>query len=316
MLVTKGGHKMSEYILRTKNLTKKYKHNYALENVNLNIKQGEIYGFIGQNGAGKSTLLRLITGLAFPTEGTIEWFGNDDPKGLTNAQKRMGALIESPALFPNMSAFENLEIQRIQRGIPGRESIDNILQLVGLMDTKNKKVKNFSMGMKQRLGIGIALLSDPEFLLLDEPINGLDPTGIVELRELIKNINHEKGITVLISSHILSELHLLATSFGIIHKGKLMEELTAKELDEKCRQYLQIKVDRPAIASTVLEQELATSDFEIMQDGTIKLYDYLDDIRTVSLALTQKGLIMEHLSQNGDSLESYFSKVIEEGEHE
>lgn len=316
MLVTKGGHKMSEYILRTKNLTKKYKHNYALENVNLNIKQGEIYGFIGQNGAGKSTLLRLITGLAFPTEGTIEWFGNDDPKGLTNAQKRMGALIESPALFPNMSAFENLEIQRIQRGIPGRESIDNILQLVGLMDTKNKKVKNFSMGMKQRLGIGIALLSDPEFLILDEPINGLDPTGIVELRELIKNINHEKGITVLISSHILSELHLLATSFGIIHKGKLMEELTAKELDEKCRQYLQIKVDRPAIASTVLEQELATSDFEIMQDGTIKLYDYLDDIRTVSLALTQKGLIMEHLSQNGDSLESYFSKVIEEGEHE
>lgn len=316
MLVTKGGHKMSEYILRTKNLTKKYKHNYALENVNLNIKQGEIYGFIGQNGAGKSTLLRLITGLAFPTEGTIEWFGNDDPKGLTNAQKRMGALIESPALFPNMSAFENLEIQRIQRGIPGRESIDNILQLVGLMDTKNKKVKNFSMGMKQRLGIGIALQSDPEFLILDEPINGLDPTGIVELRELIKNINHEKGITVLISSHILSELHLLATSFGIIHKGKLMEELTAKELDEKCRQYLQIKVDRPAIASTVLEQELATSDFEIMQDGTIKLYDYLDDIRTVSLALTQKGLIMEHLSQNGDSLESYFSKVIEEGEHE
>lgn len=316
MLVTKGGHKMSEYILRTKNLTKKYKHNYALENVNLNIKQGEIYGFIGQNGAGKSTLLRLITGLAFPTEGTIEWFGNDDPKGLTNAQKRMGALIESPALFPNMSAFENLEIQRIQRGIPGRESIDNILQLIGLMDTKNKKVKNFSMGMKQRLGIGIALLSDPEFLILDEPINGLDPTGIVELRELIKNINHEKGITVLISSHILSELHLLATSFGIIHKGKLMEELTAKELDEKCRQYLQIKVDRPAIASTVLEQELATSDFEIMQDGTIKLYDYLDDIRTVSLALTQKGLIMEHLSQNGDSLESYFSKVIEEGEHE
>lgn len=307
---------MSEYILRTKNLTKKYKHNYALENVNLNIKQGEIYGFIGQNGAGKSTLLRLITGLAFPTEGTIEWFGNDDPKGLTNAQKRMGALIESPALFPNMSAFENLEIQRIQRGIPGRESIDNILQLVGLMDTKNKKVKNFSMGMKQRLGIGIALQSDPEFLILDEPINGLDPTGIVELRELIKNINHEKGITVLISSHILSELHLLATSFGIIHKGKLMEELTAKELDEKCRQYLQIKVDRPAIASTVLEQELATSDFEIMQDGTIKLYDYLDDIRTVSLALTQKGLIMEHLSQNGDSLESYFSKVIEEGEHE
>lgn len=316
MLVTKGGHKMSEYILRTKNLTKKYKHNYALENVNINIKQGEIYGFIGQNGAGKSTLLRLITGLAFPTEGTIEWFGNDDPKGLTNAQKRMGALIESPALFPNMSAFENLEIQRIQRGIPGRESIDNILQLIGLMDTKNKKVKNFSMGMKQRLGIGIALLSDPEFLILDEPINGLDPTGIVELRELIKNINHEKGITVLISSHILSELHLLATSFGIIHKGKLMEELTAKELDEKCRQYLQIKVDRPAIASTVLEQELATSDFEIMQDGTIKLYDYLDDIRTVSLALTQKGLIMEHLSQNGDSLESYFSKVIEEGEHE
>lgn len=307
---------MSDYILKTNHVTKKYKNDFALENVNLNIKKGDIYGFIGQNGAGKSTLLRLVTGLAFPTNGTIELFGNSDPNALTHAQKRIGAIIENPALFTNMSAYENLEVHRLQKGIPGRDCIEKTLKLIGLTSTGSKRVKNFSMGMKQRLGIGMALLSDPEFLILDEPTNGLDPTGIVELRELIQKINREKGLTVLISSHILSELHLLATTFGIIHKGKLLEELTAKELDEKCRQHLRIKVDQPTMGATVLEQKLSTSNFEVMQDGTLKLYDYLNDVQTVSVALTNNGLVIEHLSQNGDSLEDYFSKVIEEGKND
>ncbi|MBS4191253.1 ABC transporter ATP-binding protein [Bacillus sp. FJAT-49705] len=307
---------MSEYILKTNKLSKKYKHEFALENINVTIKQGDIYGFIGQNGAGKSTMLRLIIGLTFPTSGSIELFGNDNRNELTGVQKRMGAIIENPALFLNMTARENLEVHRLQKGIPGKECVDKTLELVGLKDTGKKKAKNFSLGMKQRLGLAIALLSDPEFIILDEPTNGLDPMGIVELRELIKKLNREKGLTVLISSHILSELHQLATKFGIIHKGKLLEELTSKELDEKCRQHLRIKVDDPTRGAIVLEQILFTTDFEVMQDGVIKLYSHIDDVRKVSQTLTNNGLVIEHLSQNGDSLESYFSKLVGGVEHD
>ncbi|WP_147535197.1 ABC transporter ATP-binding protein [Bacillus marasmi] len=307
---------MSEYILRTENLSKKYKHDFAIENINITIKKSEIYGFIGQNGAGKSTFLRLVTGLIFPTSGTIELFGNKNPKEFHEEQKRLGGIIENPALFLNMTARENLEVHRLQKGIPGKDCIDKTLELVGLSDTGKKKTKNFSLGMKQRLGLGIALLSDPEFIILDEPTNGLDPMGIVELRELIKKLNREKGLTVLISSHILSELHQLATKFGIIHKGKLLEELTSKELDEKFRQHLRIKVDDPTLGATVLEKNLFTTDFEVMQDGTIKLYSQFEDMRKVSLALTNNGLVIEHLSQTGDSLESYFSKLVGGVEHD
>lgn len=301
---------MSEYILRTNHLSKKYSSTLALDDVHVSIKKGEIYGFIGQNGAGKSTMLRIVTGLAFPSNGSIELFGEDNPRKLTEAQKRMGAIIESPALFPNMTAQENLEIHRLQKGIPGKDCIKKTLKLVGLEDTGKKKAKNFSLGMKQRLGLAIALLSDPEFLILDEPTNGLDPMGIVELRELIKKLNREKGLTILISSHILSELHQLATHYGIIHRGKLLEEISAEELDEKCRQHLRIKVDQPTKGATVLQSTLSTSEFEVMPDGTMKLYDYLDDVRKVSMALTENGLVIEHLSQNGDSLEAYFSWIV------
>jgi ABC-2 type transport system ATP-binding protein len=301
---------LSEYILQTNKLSKKYRNDFALKNINITVKKGEIYGFIGQNGAGKSTLLRLVTGLSSPTSGSIELFGNNDRKEITDVQKRMGAIIEQPALFLNMSAYENLEVHRLQKGIPGKECIKKTLELVGLTDTGKKKAKNFSLGMKQRLGLAIALLSDPEFLILDEPTNGLDPMGIVELRELIKKLNREKGLTVLISSHILSELHQLATKFGIIHKGKLLEELSSKELDEKCRQHLRIKVDQPTKGATVLEKNLSTTDFEVMPDGAINLYSNFDDVRNVSRALTNNDLVIEHLSQNGDSLENYFSKLV------
>ena len=307
---------MSDFILKTNQLTKKYRNIAALDNINLSIKKGDIYGFIGQNGAGKSTLLRMITGLSFPSEGSFELFGNENSKMLTESQKRIGAIIESPALFPNMTAYENLEVHRLQKGIPGRDCIKNTLELVGLSNTGKKKAKNFSLGMKQRLGLAIALLSDPEFLILDEPTNGLDPMGIVELRELIKKLNKEKGLTILISSHILSELYQLANQYGIIHKGKLLEELSAKELDERCKQHLRIKVDQPTMGTTVLESKLSTTDFEVLQDGTIKLYDYLDNVREVSLALTDSGLVIEHLSQNGDSLESYFSNLVGGVHHE
>ena len=301
---------MTDYILKTNNLSKQYRNTLALHQVNLSIKKGDIYGFIGQNGAGKSTLLRIVMGLAFPSSGTIELFGKENNQVHSDAQKRMGAIIESPALFPNMTAFENLEVHRLQKGIPGKECIMKTLALVGLDSTGKKKVKNFSLGMKQRLGLAIALLSDPEFLILDEPTNGLDPMGIVELRVLLKKLNREKGLTILISSHILSELHQLATRYGIIHQGKLLEEISAKQLDEKCRRHIRIKVDEPAKAVTVLQSEIQTNDFEVLSDGTIKLYEYMDNVKKVSKALTDNGLVLEHLSQDGDSLESYFASLV------
>ncbi|HJG32925.1 MAG TPA: ATP-binding cassette domain-containing protein [Jeotgalicoccus aerolatus] len=301
---------MSEYILRTHELTKTYKNHKAVDKVNISIKKGDIYGFIGQNGAGKSTLLRLVTGLNFPSGGSIEIFGVNTETGLNDAQKRMGAVIENPALFLNMTARQNLEVHRLQKGVPGKSCIDDALSLVELKNTGNKKVKNFSLGMKQRLGLAVALLSDPEFLILDEPTNGLDPIGIVELRDLIKKLNHERGLTVLISSHILSELYQLATTYGIIHNGQLIEELSLSELDEKCQQHLKIKVDNANKGATVLEEMIQTANFEVMPDGYIHLYNHLNDVYTVSKTLTDSGLVIEHLSQNGDSLESYFSKVI------
>ncbi|CAD2081735.1 bacitracin ABC transporter ATP-binding protein [Jeotgalicoccus coquinae] len=307
---------MNEYILRTEEITKTYKNYAAVNKVNLTVKKGDIYGFIGQNGAGKSTMLRLVTGLGFPDSGTLEIFGENADKGLNAAQKRIGAIIENPALFLNMTAEQNLEVHRLQKGIPGKQCIADTLKLVELENTGNKKVKNFSLGMKQRLGLATALLGDPEFLILDEPTNGLDPIGIVELRGLIQKLNREKGLTVLISSHILSELYQLATTYGIIHEGRLIEELTLRELDNKCRQHLKIKVNDTEKGVTILEEQLNTTDFEVSPDGSISLYNHLNEVRKVSSALTSGGLIIEHLSQNGDSLESYFSKLVGGDSHE
>jgi ABC-2 type transport system ATP-binding protein len=301
---------VKESVLTTIDLTKKYKEQTALDRVNMVVEKGDIYGFIGQNGAGKSTLLRMVTALARPTSGTVSLFGESNEAGLIEARKRVGAIIESPALHPDMSAHDNLEVHRLLRGIPGKACLAKTLALVGLQDTGKKKVKNFSLGMKQRLGLAIALLGDPELLILDEPTNGLDPGGIVELRELVKRLNREMGLTILISSHILSELHQMATKYGIIHRGRLLEQLTHDDLNEKCRQHLRIRVDDPSKAATVLEMELGTPDYEVLQDGTIKLYSLDHDVRRVSMALTSSGLVIEYFAPGGDDLEGYFTKRV------
>lgn len=301
---------MNDYVLTTSQLSKKYQKNMALDKVSVKIKKGSIYGFIGQNGAGKSTLIRVITGLAYPNTGTFELFGKSNERDIIEARKRIGTIIEGPALYPQMTAKENLEAHRLLKGIPGKECIGKTLKLVGLQDTGKKKAKNFSLGMKQRLGLAIALLGDPEFLILDEPINGLDPMGVVEIRELLKKLNREYGITILISSHILSELHLLATHYGIIHKGELLEQLSAKELQEKCQQYLHIKVDDPSKAATFIESRLSAPDFEVMPDGTIKLFASVDAPRKVSKMLTDEGLIIEEFMPMGEDLETYFTNRI------
>jgi ABC-2 type transport system ATP-binding protein len=307
---------VKDYVLRTNGISKRYKKQLALDDVSISIKRGSIYGFIGQNGAGKSTLIKLITGLAYPTQGSLELFGSRSKNEFIEARKRIGSIIEGPALYPHMTARENLEAFRILKGIPGNDCVDKTLKLVGLEETGKKKAKNFSLGMKQRLGIAIALLSNPEFLILDEPINGLDPMGVVEVRDLLLKLNKEQGISIMISSHILSELHLLATHFGFIHKGRLIEETTAKELEIKCRHYLHIKTDNPNQAAAILEQELSTTDYHVMADGIIHLYKYMDQPGLVSTALASNGAVIEQLMPMGENLESYFTALIGGTNHE
>ncbi|HLS20621.1 MAG TPA: ABC transporter ATP-binding protein [Bacillota bacterium] len=303
---------MGRLILQTKNLTKRYKRTNVVDHVNMTIERGNIYGFIGLNGAGKSTFIRLIAGLTHPTEGGLQLFGKTDARELLEVRRRIGTLIEHPALFPNLTARENLEIIRLQRGIPGKDCIERTLKKVGLSDTGRKKVKTFSLGMRQRLGIAIALLNDPDFLLLDEPINGLDPMGVVEIRQLLKELNEQYGVTILISSHILSEVHQLATHYGIIHNGRLINELSAAQLDEKCREYLLIKVNEPEIATTILENELETMAYEVLTNGFIKLYTYIDEPALIVNTFVKQGIDVEQITPQKDTLESYFTRVVTE----
>ncbi len=301
---------MESIVMEAKGITKKYRQTLALDNVALKLEKGKIYGFIGQNGAGKTTLIRLITGLAFPTDGELSLWGKTGEKNLQEQRKRIGSLIEGPALYNNMTAYQNMEVQRIQRGIPDKSIIDKTLKTVGLSDTGRKKVRNFSLGMKQRLGIAIALLNTPEFLILDEPINGLDPAGIKEVRNLIKSLNKEYDMTILISSHILEELYNTATDFILIDKGRIIEELSETELNEKCKQHVEIKTMDPQKAIMVLEQKLNTENFKVMPDNTIQLYDHLDDLETIAKVMSEQNVLVTGLTVTGDTLEDYFLNKI------
>ena len=307
---------MNSIVLEAQGITKKYRETLALDHVDLKLEKGKIYGFIGKNGAGKTTFLRLITGLAFPTEGSLSLFGKSGEKSLQEQRKRIGSLIETPALYPYMTAWQNMEVQRLQRGIPDKSVIDKTLKMVGLDNTGKKKVRNFSLGMRQRLGIAIALINTPEFLVLDEPINGLDPAGMVEIRNLIKELNKEYGMTILISSHLLEELHNTATDFIFIDGGRILEELTYEELNEKCKQHIEIKVKDTEKAVLVMEERLHTDNFKMLPDGTIQLYDYLDDIESVAVAFSEAQVLVVGLAVTGDTLEEYFISKVGGGSHE
>lgn len=292
---------MPEYILRTYGLTKQYGKNAAVNNANIKIEKGDIYGFIGRNGAGKTTMIRMITGLVTPTKGEIEF-----NVGLN----RIGSIIEQPSLYPNYTAFENMKLRSILLGIPDIRVIASILETVKLADVGNKKVKNFSLGMRQRLGLALALLGNPDFLILDEPINGLDPEGIVEMRKLLKRLNEEQGITILISSHILGELSKLATRYGVINNGTLVEEFTAEELELKCRRYLEIKVSDGGAASFVLEDIFKTANYEALPENIIKIYDLLDMSGEICLELAKNSVKIYSIESKGDDLEEYFMKLM------
>ncbi|QAA33415.1 ABC transporter ATP-binding protein [Clostridium manihotivorum] len=301
---------MNEIILRLNHVTKSYKNIKVLNDISMTIKRGQIYGLIGLNGAGKTTLLKLITGISMKDGGELELFGKSEKTEIERERRKLGVIIEKPALYENKSIYENMHINRMQKGIPGEGAIDKILNTLDLTELKDKKVKTLSIGGKQRVAIAMALLGDPEFLILDEPINGLDPMKVIEIRELFKKLNREYGTTILISSHILGELYQLANYYGILYKGRLVEQLTIEELNEKCKRLVHIKVDNSAKASVVLNKALNTSNYDILPDNIINLYDYVDDTGRVNETLVKSGIIVEQIMPKSEDLESYFAKVI------
>lgn len=293
-------------VLKTIELTKVFSGKKAVDHVSMTVNRGDIYGFIGKNGAGKTTLIRMAVGLAAPSSGNIELFGSKD---LTKMRKKVGTVIEYPAVIPHMTARQNLLAQCKLQGVEDLTVIDRTLATVGLEGTDKKKAKNFSLGMKQRLAIAIALIGDPDFLFLDEPTNGLDPAGIKEIRELIQRLNHEHGITVLISSHILGELSKLATRYGIIDKGVMIDEFTAEELEARCKSSLMIQVDRIPEACSILENVVGTRNYTVNPDGTISLFDHLEEAGLVNTILAQHGIVVNAISMSNADLENYFIQV-------
>lgn len=301
---------MKNIILKTQDLTKKYKDFTAVDHVNITIKKGDIYGLIGRNGAGKTTLMKLVTTLTEKTSGEFSLFGEEE--SVIENKGRIGCLIENPAFFPNLTAYENLNYYSLQKGIVGKEQIEEALKLVDLLHAKNKKFKTFSLGMKQRLGIAFAILDHPDFIILDEPINGLDPIGISDLRDTFKKLNEEKDITILISSHILSELYAVATKFCIIEKGNVIKELTKEELDKECSKCIVIKTSEVKKATTVLEKELHTTNYKEISKNEIRLYDFLEQTEKVNKKLAQSDISLSALYETGITLEEYFKTVIKE----
>ena len=301
---------MENVILQTNNITKFYRHFKALDDISITLEAGRIYGFIGENGAGKTTLMRILTGLSLPTSGSYSLFGKTEHAEIQTVRRRIGSTIEEPTLYPEFSAYRNLELQRILIGNPDKSICDEVLKLLDLYDVRNKKVKEFSMGMKQRLGIALALMGKPELLILDEPINGLDPKNISALRVLLKKLNVERGITMLISSHILNELYLLATDYIIIHKGKVIESLSHEQLEAKCENYVKVCTDNLPQCVTVIEKELKISDYKVMDDHTLYVYAFTEEPQRISQVLTQNNIVVSELSVCGQSLEEYFLSVM------
>lgn len=296
-----------EYILQTQKLCKKYGKFKALNDLTINVPKGSIYGMVGRNGAGKTTLIRVITGLNNPTSGEFSLFSvkNNDGK-LLEARRKMGAVVETPSLHPEMSAKDNLIQQTKALGISD-EKLDDILKLVGLANTGKKKAKNFSLGMRQRLGIAFSLVGDPEFLVLDEPINGLDPQGIIEVREMIMRLNQEKGITILISSHILDELSRLATHYGFIEHGHVIKEMSAEELDKACRTSLHVNVNDTNILAEVLNGMGA--EYRLYSPNEADIFTPMQ-VTPLVLALNEKNCFVNTMSERHESLESYFMGLV------
>ena len=298
---------MSELLLQTRNLTKQYGRHRAVDDVNMHIKKGAIYGFIGRNGAGKTTCLKMISGLSTPSYGEIEMFGYKG-KDLQKVRSRVGCLIEAPGLYGNMSAYDNLNIKCKLTGIKKKGYIEELLKTVGLDTVGEKKTKHYSLGMKQRLGIALALVGEPDLLILDEPINGLDPQGIVEVRETIQKLAKERGMTICISSHILEELSKLATDYGIIHNGCLVQELTREELMRRCSERIELTLDNPKQAIPVLD-DMGFNSYQVIDKEHIHIFERLGESASLNMELAKAGIPVKGISITSEELENYFLRL-------
>ena len=295
---------MSELLLSTSALTKQFGRHKAVDQVSMHIKRGAIYGFIGRNGAGKTTTLRMIGGLASPTAGEIEMFGCRG-RELKQIRSRVGCLIEGPGLYGNMTARDNMKMKCLLLGVQKKGSIEELLEVVGMKDVGKKHVKRYSLGMKQRLGIAMALIGEPDLLVLDEPINGLDPQGIAEVRETILRLNKERNMTILISSHILEELSKIATDYGIIHQGTLLQEITDEELRERCSERLEITLSSPELAIPVLDR-LGIRRYQVMDKEHIYVFERLDESARLNMEFAKAGIPVKGLAVTNEELETYF----------
>ncbi len=298
---------MSELLLQTRALTKQYGRHRAVDQVSMHIKKGAIYGFIGRNGAGKTTTLRMISGLASPTAGEIELFGCRGCE-LSRIRSRVGCLIEGPGLYGSMSARDNLKMKSMLLGVYKRGYEEELLDIVGLGGVGKKPVKRYSLGMKQRLGIALALVGEPDLLVLDEPINGLDPQGIAEVRDTVLKLNRERNMTILISSHILEELSKIATDYGIIHNGTLLQELTNEELMEKCSERLEVTLDDPERAVPVMDR-LGIKRYQVADREHIYIFERLEESAALNMAFAKAGIPVRGISVTNEELETYFLKL-------
>ena len=302
-----------QYVLETKGLSKRYKNFQTLVDLNMHVPKGSIYGFVGKNGAGKTTLIRVITGLQYPTSGSYSLYGiPDSDKMIRKSRRRMGAVVETPSIYLDMTAADNLRQQYLILGQPDFDGIRELLKLVGLEDTGKKKVRDFSLGMRQRLGIAVALAGNPDFLVLDEPVNGLDPQGIIEIRELILKLNKEQGITVLISSHILDELSRLATHYGFIDHGHMVKEISAKELEAACARKIRVKVSDMAAFSKGLEHKGV--DYRIISDFEADIFSEITVSELVK-AVDSFGCQILTMKEQDESLESFYLNLIGGADH-
>lgn len=303
-----------EYVLKTNALKKSYGNYKALNGLTMNVPKGAIYGFVGKNGAGKTTLIRLVCGLQEPTEGEYTLYGMSSKQNeITKSRRRMGAVVETPSIYLDMTAEENLKQQYRILGLPSFDGLHNILKLVGLADTGKKKAKNFSLGMRQRLGIAVALTGDPDFLVLDEPVNGLDPQGIIEMRELILKLNRERQITVLISSHILDELSRLATHYGFIDKGRMVKEISAEELEAACRKCVRVEVTN--MKSLVRVLDTMKIDYNVVSDTKADIFAKVK-VSELTRELEKENCEVLTMQERDESLESYYVSLVGGAEHE
>ncbi len=297
-----------DYVLKTNSLCKHYKNFKALGGLTMHVPKGSIYGFVGRNGAGKTTLIRMVCGIQFPTGGNFELYGvkNTDKK-ISDTRRKMGAVIETPSIIPYLNARENLKIQYDIMGMPDYKGIDELLDLVGLKNTGKKLAKNFSLGMRQRLGIAVALCGNPDLLVLDEPINGLDPQGIIDVRELILKLNREKKITIIISSHILDELSKIATHYGFINDGRIVREMSAEELEQECRKCMRINVTDTTVLARVLDT--MKLDYKIIDNEIADIYGS-PNITDLALSLWDEKCKIITVSEHDENLESFFISLV------